>query len=164
MNSLNPSNGKREDLFSTAGSRIRAARERTGKSISDVATLLGMTLPAYRDLEDFEGELTQTVSLETFVRIMRVLGLHLRDLFEAEQDRSDTVSLSRLRELVEEARTQRGLSQSELEEAVGWDLSRFFQDPMSAMNWNIDCLIDVARFAHVPSTAVLEWIIEREVN
>jgi transcriptional regulator with XRE-family HTH domain len=130
-----------------AAARIRAARTRAGLDPQTVSEALGITLPAYFDLEAFDDELFTCLSLEELTKLAQVLGVSPLSLV-AGGDRANEVTgempltevISRIREYIR----VHGLTAVAFSDRVGWDISEALLDPDTAWHrWNLDWLYDV---------------------
>ena len=65
--------------------RLAEAREASGREIAELASLLGISFPAFRDLEDFDEEMVDCVSLGQLITLSEAIGLDLRGFFEADK-------------------------------------------------------------------------------
>ena len=63
------------------GKRLREARERSGKSIDEMASLLGVSREWYIDLEDYDEEITNTLSLRQLVAFSKAISVGLVGFF-----------------------------------------------------------------------------------
>jgi len=118
---------------------IRATREATGKDLGELAAALDMTFESYRDLEDYDDEITSVVSFRDVVTLGDVLKLDLRRLFGAD----DTVVT--FEELAAALRAR--LAETPLEQladALGWELADALADPAAFVEFSLDGLADVA--------------------
>jgi len=136
--------------------RIREARERSGKSIDEMASLLGISREWYFDLEDYDQEILDTVSLRQLVTLSHALGLDLVDFFSNGAAKpAESVSLDALAEKINEYLTAHNLTVAEFEEAVGWEVAKCLAEPREFMNFNVDGLKDVTKPLGVDWRAVL---------
>jgi hypothetical protein len=105
--------------------RLAEAREASGREIAELASLLGISFPAFRDLEDFDEEMVDCVSLGQLITLSEAIGLDLRGFFEA-----DKVGHATFGELAEKLQSLvAGGSLDDLEEEVGWELQGHLDDP-----------------------------------
>src|ERR1035437_4406584 len=74
------------------GDRLKRAREAIAKSAEEVAALSGIPVPAYYDLEAFEGELNMTISLGKLSKLASVLETPTRFLFDNKREESLALS------------------------------------------------------------------------
>jgi len=108
--------------------RIKALRQRSGKSVDDVASLTGLGIHAYCDVESYDDELRTVLSLGQVRRLAEVLGVRTSALFLDEpHEIEQRVSYSQLVALVE-ARFALDIDEEAFEQEIGWDLSGFFKD------------------------------------
>jgi transcriptional regulator with XRE-family HTH domain len=142
-----------------AAARIRSARTRAGLDPQTVSEVLGLTLPAYFDLEAFDDELFTCLSLEELTKLAQVLGVSPLSLVadddrahEATGEMSLTEVISRIRDYIE----VHGLTAAAFSDRVGWDISEALLHPDSAwQSWNLDWLYDVCAELKIEWMAVL---------
>jgi transcriptional regulator with XRE-family HTH domain len=142
-----------------AAARIRAARTRAGLDPQTVSEVLGISLPAYFDLEAFDDELFTCLSLEELIKLAQVLGATPLSLVagdnrahEVTAEMSLTEVISRIPEYIR----LHGLTAAAFSERVGWDISEALLDPESAWHsWNLDWLYDVCAELQIEWMAVL---------
>ena len=107
--------------------RIEALRERTGKAAQEIASAVGLSDAAYRDLEMFDDELITAPSLEQIRKLAEVFGVPTAALFVDEPIAiSHHVSHAELVERVN-ARLAAGTSREAFEDQIGWELAAFFE-------------------------------------
>lgn len=139
--------------------RLREARERSGKSIGEMAALLGLSRESYNDLEVYDEEIIYTLSLEELITLSKALGIDLVEFFSSGAAKpAETVSLNALAEKINEYRSAKGLTVAEFEDAVGWEVANFLTDPSQFMNLNLDGLMDITRPLGVDWRAVLSGL------
>ena len=127
--------------------RLRAARERSGLSQSDVAKRSGLTPSEYWDLEERESEVLDCVTLAELRRIADGVGTTISELLFGE-------AVPRVRPEVEYAdlsfRLARRLADESLSEAslcsvVGWDVGQALHDPEALDSYSVLALRDMNR-------------------
>lgn len=128
----------------TAGSghaaSVRAAREASGKDVGEIATALGLSFEAYRDLEWFDDEITSVVSFRDVVKLGEVLDLDVRRMFGAGTEATATFDdlAAALRARLAETPLE------QLEDDLGWELAAPLADPTAFADFTLDGLADVA--------------------
>ena len=122
--------------------RLRHARERSEKGIEHVASLAGMDLPAYRDLETFSDEIAINVSLHDLRSICDALAITPQSLFQMGEadDTEARVSPEEFVKKLREKLQQKRIPLSLFEDEVGFQISECFDNPNAVMAWNVDCL------------------------
>ncbi len=131
-----------------AGERLRLARQNAGLEPETIAESIGISVPGYWDLET-RDDLFTCISLRELARLAQLLGITTGSLFQEKSQEPvsiQKVSFPQLAEELRKATRERSLTFEALEDAVGWELKRFLEDPAAAWNWNVDCLKDVCRF------------------
>ena len=128
------------------GRLLQEARERAGKTIEEMASLLGLSREWYNDLEMYDDEIRDTISLRQLVTLSHALRLDLVDFFsDGASKPAASVSLDALAEKINEHLAAHNLTVAEFEEAVGWELANCLTEPGQFMNFNLEGLRDVSR-------------------
>jgi transcriptional regulator with XRE-family HTH domain len=136
--------------------RLRDARERSGKSVVEMAALLDLSRESYQDLEVYDEEIIYTLSLQELITLSKALGIDLVEFFSNGASKpAESLSLDALAERINEYRTAHNLTVAEFEEAVGWEVANCLNDPSQFMNFNVDGLMDVSKPLGVDWRAVL---------
>jgi Helix-turn-helix domain len=136
--------------------RLRALRERTGKSSHEIAALAGLEDMEYFDLEAYDDELMSVPSLAKIKRLADALNVPTPALFS---DQPATVrhhiSYAELVSLVN-ARLAAGISREALEDQIGWDLTAFFETEERALSaYGVEFLKALCRQLRVEWVAAL---------
>lgn len=138
------------------GRLLREARERSGKTVDEMASLLGISRPSYYDLETYDDEIILVISLKQLVTLSHALGIDLVEFFSNGAPRpAESVSLEALAESINEYLTANKLTVAEFEDAVGWEVANCLTDPSQFLNFNVDGLKDVTRPLGLDWRAVL---------
>ena len=107
--------------------RIKALRERSGKTPYEIAAASELGAAEYFDLEMFDDELITAPSLQQIRKLAEVFGVPTAALFVDEPVViSQRVSYAELVERVN-GRLASGTSREAFEEEVGWELAAFFE-------------------------------------
>jgi transcriptional regulator with XRE-family HTH domain len=142
--------------------RLREARERSGKTVDEMASLLGISREWYYDLETYDEEICDTISLRQLVTLTHALGIDLVDFFSNGAPKpAESLSLEALAEKINEYLIAHNLTVAEFEEAVGWEVANCLADPRQFMNFNLDGLMDVSRPLGIDWRAVLSDLQSR---
>jgi len=138
------------------GRLLREARERSGKTVDEMASLLGISRPSYYDLETYDDEIILVVSLKQLVTLSHALCIDLIEFFSNGAPKpAESVSLEALAESINEYLTANKLTVAEFEDAVGWEVANCLTDPSQFLNFNLDGLKDVTKPLSVDWRAVL---------
>jgi transcriptional regulator with XRE-family HTH domain len=126
--------------------RIKGIRESRGLSFDEVAKNVGLSWNEYFDLELHADEVLMCISLGQLAALGRVLGVAPSVLLTKEE--TSDHPLARLSRSDLSARIQAfidgaGISLSEFEEQVGWEIAQALYDSDEILDWNVDCLSDV---------------------
>ena len=138
------------------GRLLREARERSGKTIEEMASLLGISWESYNDLETYDDEIILVISLKQLVTLSHALCIDLIEFFSNGAPKpAESVSLEALAESINEYLTANKLTVAEFEDAVGWEVANCLTDPSQFLNFNLDGLKDVTKPLSVDWRAVL---------
>ena len=136
------------ELRPPAAARIRAARLRAGLDAGTLGASLDLTFEGYRDLEDFDDEVFDCLSLRQVKTLAEILGVSAAALVAPEGAAIPSVPMSPedlVRRLVDHMASQQFTADS-FGDHVGWDVVPVVNQPTSIWDqWNIDCLADVCR-------------------
>ena len=134
------------------GERLKRARELAGKSPHEIAHSVGLSDPAYYDLENCPGELNRNISLCELSMIASTLGLCPSSLF-SDTVPKQTVSMEELSKKIRDHLVAKQISITDLEGQVGFTIEAALYNPSEILKWNIDCL----RF--VCSMLRVDWLL-----
>jgi transcriptional regulator with XRE-family HTH domain len=115
--------------MSTAA-RIRARREATGKSVAEVAGLLGVNDESYEDVELHDDELATVFSLSQALSLASILEVSLNDLLGDDEFRGNRLPLVELPKLIGSCLSSENISLEDFEGEVGWQLDQFLDSPL----------------------------------
>jgi transcriptional regulator with XRE-family HTH domain len=128
----------------TPGQAQRLAEARAGstREVGELAALLGISYEAYEDLERFDEEIVDTVSLAQLLQLGAALRLDLRSFFAAERVGHVTFAelAVRLKRLLEAER----MPLAAFEDRVGWELQRHLDAPETFGELPAIALADIA--------------------
>jgi transcriptional regulator with XRE-family HTH domain len=124
---------------------LRAAREKSGKSVEELASALGISSAAYHDLETFDDEILDSLSFRQLALLGEELNLNLRNFFAAGSTADSGESnfddlAARIKEHVE----RHHMSVSEFEDKAGWEVEKHLEDPKEFWEYNAAALIDIS--------------------
>lgn len=142
-------------MASTPNERIRAARERSGRELGEAAHDLGVSFEGFRDLEDYEDEVSTAFSLREIERLARILGVTPAYILEGDRPMPAPVSFSELSRAVADAVRAAGGDAAAWGERVGWDVEPLLRDPEEIWNLNVDGLRDIAGAVGIDWRALL---------
>jgi transcriptional regulator with XRE-family HTH domain len=133
------------DFDTSAGERIRAAREHRGLPSQVVAAAAGIGDDWYRDVENDATEATSNLSLTSFGCIARAVGLSPLEALAGRSARPASVqrSLSDLASLAHARMEGDGLTIEAYSQRVGWDMAPVFADPAHVRRYTADALWDI---------------------
>ena len=126
--------------------KIRQKRIAAGKSEEEMAELIGINLPSYFDLESYDDEVVDCLSLTELRKMYRALNMTPADLFSEEARGSDVAGHLSFAEFIEKVRSHieaHGMTVPEFEDKVGWGLESLLNDPEEIWERNVQFLKDV---------------------
>jgi hypothetical protein len=127
-----------------------------------MALLLGISREWYFDLEDYDDEITSTLSLHQLVALSKAIGIDLVEfLSDGAAKPGESVSLDALAGKINEYIAAHNLTVAEFEDAVGWEIANCLTEPSQFRNFNVDGLIDVSKPLGIDWRAVLEDLEKR---
>ena len=138
--------------------RIRLLREKSCKSENEVADAVGLSIHEYEDLEAYDNEIIDVLSLGAAKRVAAYLGQPLIQLLVPEKKSWPEVVIapSELGSLARSKIEREQLSLEEAEDLVGWKLQRLFEDPECYLEENpIMFIFDLTGFLEVNWLSVL---------
>ena len=122
--------------------RVRELRERTGKSIEEMASLLDMSRMSYFDIEFHDDELESVPSLKQVRQLAQYLGVSAAELVTGST--TDVNERIRWHDLVARTldyRRTNGITEDAFEDLVGWKLDDFFASEDAMLdNYPVDFL------------------------
>lgn len=95
-----------------------------------MAQSLGLNPAWYDDLEQNEGELASTLTLFQTMQLASLLGVRMRDLFEAGPPTTSSITLVDLPERIRAHASGSGISIETLEDEIGWNVQDFLDSPV----------------------------------
>jgi DNA-binding XRE family transcriptional regulator len=128
--------------------RLRTAREQAGRSLDEMAALLGVTREAYWDLESYDDEVLTCLSLAQVVVLCRTLGLAPRALFAEESgDEPGAITLEALRLKMTAHLQAEQMDLAAFEARVGWEVATWLERPLKLCTerYNVDALRDICK-------------------
>src|SRR5262249_15715817 len=136
--------------------RLRQARERSGKSIGEMAAILGISWEWYNHLEGDDEEIIDGLSLSQLMTLSQALGIDLVDFFSNGAPKpAENVSLETLAEKIKEYLATHNMTVPEFEELVRWDVAACLFDPNQFMKFDLCALMEVCKPLGVNWLAVL---------
>jgi len=142
--------------------RLRTAREQIGKSVEEMAALVGLNVPSYYDLESYADEVLSSLSIREFARLCKLLKISPRDLFAEEcQTEQDGTVVNSLAAKIRSYMETQEITLAEFEERVGWDVGAFLESPIEIVTdrYNLEALIDIGKEVRFNWVSALRGII-----
>ena len=132
--------------------RVRELRERTGKSVEEMASLLDMSRMSYFDIEFHDDELESVPSLRQVRLLAEYLGVSAAELVTGST--TDVNERIRWHDLVARTldyRRTNGITEDAFEDLVGWKLDDFFASEDAMLdNYPVDFLQVLCRELQIP--------------
>lgn len=123
--------------------RLADARIASGREPKEVAIAVGLSIPAYYDLESHDDDVLSAVSIKELIGVCKFLRMPVTSLF-AGGSRPDNLkyvgSYSALADEVRQHLRLKGEPLEVFEEKVGWSISNFLERPETIEESPIDCL------------------------
>lgn len=134
-----------EERSYEVGRRLKALRERAGRSVPQIAQETGLSAALLYDLEATD-DLYDTVSLDEINRLARALGVKPSMLFNDAPSSalSRRSGRQRLPSLLLKYLAVKQLSIEQFEERVGYEVRQVLSNPGAVRDWNAACLMAVA--------------------
>jgi hypothetical protein len=130
------------DLVRTGQARrLAQAREESGREIGELASLLGISFEAYRDLEDFDEEVADCISFGQLTELAVAIGLDLREFFEA--GGLGELTFDDLAARLKSSIGSDAATLTALEEQVGWEFGRHLERPETFVELPAIALADI---------------------
>lgn len=101
--------------------RLAEARAASGREPGELASVLGISYEAYRDLEDFDEEIVDALTYDQLVKLSEAINLDLRRFFEGDHAEVTFAELA--------ARLASAGQVEELEDQAGWEFRKQLHDP-----------------------------------
>ena len=133
---------------------IRNARIRAGKSRAEAAAHLALNPAWYDDLERRDGELAATLTLFQGVALAELFGLRLADLFGETAPPGARMALANLPERIRAHVAATGISLSQFEQQLGWELGPFMEAPVQ-----LATELPIAFFQALAGALGVHWLL-----
>ena len=126
--------------------KIRRKRLAAGKSEGEMAELIGINLPSYFDLESYDDEVVDCLSLRELSKMCRALNITPANLLSDEMKGSGNPGRLSFTEFIEGVKSHiesHDMTVPEFEDKVGWELESLLNDPEEMWERNVQFLKDV---------------------
>jgi transcriptional regulator with XRE-family HTH domain len=154
-----------DEVISRYAKRLERYRNESGKTIAEMASLVGVTFESYRDLEFRDDELLQCISLAELGILSKALNIKAVDLFaEGSASHQGITSLTQLAEAIQEYLSKRGKTLPEFETIVGWEIGNALNEPKEFLVLNVTALKDICRELGLDWLSVLASIAEQSTQ
>jgi transcriptional regulator with XRE-family HTH domain len=132
-------------------------RKKVGLSQEEVAKRLGIGLPWYLDLEAYEDELSDNLSLAHLQVLSEILKVEPCTLLLGEKcfKAKESVGFADLVQRLKIKMSNDRLTEPQMSEKVGWELKDVLIDPQELWNFNVDGLKDLCGAVGVDWLSVL---------
>lgn len=146
--------------------RLRSAREMAKKTIEDAAKSIDISVAAYHDLESFDDEIIDCISLQQVIILSKDLHLNLLEFFSDSQEESqETVSLEKLANKIKEFLITQHITNNEFQELAGWEgKEECLEYPSDFLKYNIAALIDICETVGVNWLSVISGISQLHIT
>ncbi len=133
--------------------RIRRLRKKIGKTDVDMASLLGMSVDSYCDLETHDDELTTVPTIQQVKLLSDILGVSTINILVRNNSSTNPITNISYEELVTKTKeyiVANCANQLEFEDRVGWCLNDFFAGQDNAWNnYPIEFLQDLCGILNI---------------
>lgn len=126
--------------------KIRQLRLAAGKSEREMAELIGINLPSYFDLESYDDEVIDCLSLTELKKMCQVVKITPVDLLSDKakiQGRLNHLSFAEFIETVKKHIASEGMTVREFEDKAGWEMEGLLNNPEEIWERNVQFLKDV---------------------
>jgi len=143
---------------------IKAARERFGLTLADVAARSGLSWNEYFDVELHDDEAFTVVHLRHLKKLCEVLQLDLLDLlgiecaFCGKQEQAAAMPPVPRDELIRTRRVAFGLTQDQIGDLIGFytvAIVDMENDPGFLERWSVELIVELAGYLEVPVQVLL---------
>ena len=123
--------GGDDPVFPPVAARFISAREALGLTEREVATQWGQQPSMYWDLELYDNEAFDVISVQDLVTLAAVLKVSVMQLLFGEEPSSPlaTTTYSEVARLLRAKMADCGISIKQMSEQVGWDIAEYLNDP-----------------------------------
>jgi transcriptional regulator with XRE-family HTH domain len=131
------------------GKRIEHIRLALGKTEQEVSDAVGMSIFEYRDLESYDDEIIDVLSIHTARKVSTYFSLSLLELLVPDKSAwpSNNIKPKVLSKMVVDKIKKLEISNETAEEKIGWFLEDFFSNPNACFKkYPIMFFIDVSKF------------------
>jgi len=123
---------------------LKMYRERSGKTIKELAYLLGISFESYRDLELHDDEILNAISFEQLSQLGESLNISLRELFSGSSPTNvPLLSFSELANLIKKHIQTHNMTVKEFENRTGWEIEKQLREPQEFSKYDLRALIDI---------------------
>ncbi|GEM_PF-1955101 len=139
---------------------LRTAREKAKKSVKEMAKSLGISVAAYHDLESFDDEFIDCISLQQIAILGKLLHLDLRTFFPRSGEAlQKVVSLEDLANTIKDFLNIHHITIQEFQERAGWEgISQCLENPLEFLKYNMTALADICEIVGVNWLSVISGI------
>jgi DNA-binding XRE family transcriptional regulator len=126
--------------------KIRQMRLAAGKSEKEMAELIGINLPSYYDLESYDDEVLDCLSLYELKKMGQVLKIAPVDLLSDEANNHSGPNHLPFAEFIETVKkyiASAGITVAEFEVKAGWEMEGLLNNPEEIGERNVQFLKDV---------------------
>jgi len=120
--------------------RLKRAREAAGKTHEELSKFVGHSTCAYYDLEDFDGELYETIGLGELSALCSALGIKSRELFDDRVENGQEISPEQLISKARARMKETAVSVADFSNLIGFEIQPSLDDISKVMDWNVDFL------------------------
>ena len=138
---------------------LKDLREQRNRAPEELATIAGINLPSYYDLEDRQDELEYGVDVGVVARLAKELAIKPSAFYGGES--KDAVSIDDLAARVRDHLARTGDSLADFEEQVGWEVADALANPAQFSGYPADALRDICNGIGVNWFDVLDHLEDK---
>ena len=130
----------------SSAQRIKEARIKAGLSAEEVAKIIDLGIHAYDDLESYDDEVFNCISLKQLRNLSELLSVRAIDLVVIDQSKINETSLTaqELIECIKNTILENSESVDDFSDRVGWDVTSALNNAENVWkDWNLDGLRDI---------------------
>ncbi len=139
--------------------RLIYFRQNAGKTVEETAAAIGMSPQSYADLESYDNELADCISLYKLMLLAKTLNFSLGDLFSDNGDvPQKAMTLEQLRDEILQYLETLNITVGQFENEVGWEVEKALSAPAEFLNLNLTGLKDLCNKIGVSWLSVLSTL------
>ena len=128
-------------LIQGIAEKLKTERESKKRSMAEMASTIGLTVEAYRDLETYDDEITTCLSLEELSKLEAALEIDFCRFISPLPIFVYPISpLNDFAELVKDYLELKKMRVADFEESIGWEVSNVLSNPAEVLKMSVEWL------------------------